>query len=82
MLAIMVVGLFVLFSASDSDWDTVNRQIRNFVIGYGVFLVAAQVRLDTLQRWARAYLGALFLLLLVPFVGVGSKGHSVGSVWA
>ena len=75
MLAIMVMGLFVLFSASDSDWDTVNRQIRNFVIGYGVFLVAAQVRPDTLQRWAPAlYLGALFLLLLVPFVGVGSKG--------
>ena len=75
MLAIMVMGLFVLFSASDSDWDTVNRQIRNFVIGYGVFLVAAQIRPDTLQRWAPAlYLGALFLLLLVPFVGVGSKG--------
>ena len=75
MLAIMVMGLFVLFSASDSDWDTVNRQIRNFVIGYGVFLVAAQVRSDTLQRWAPAlYFGALFLLLLVPFVGVGSKG--------
>ena len=75
MLAIMVMGLFVLFSASDGDWDTVNRQIRNFVIGYGVFLVAAQVRPDTLQRWAPAlYLGALFLLLLVPFVGVGSKG--------
>jgi len=75
MLAIMVMGLFVLFSASDSDWDTVNRQIRNFVIGYSVFLVVAQVRPDTLQRWAPAlYLGALFLLLLVPFVGVGSKG--------
>ena len=75
MLAIMAMGLFVLFSASDSDWDTVNRQIRNFVIGYGVFLVAAQVRPDTLQRWAPAlYLGALFLLLLVPFFGVGSKG--------
>ena len=75
MLAIMVMGLFVLFSASDSDWDTVNRQIRNFVIGYGVFLVVAQVRPDTLQRWAPAlYLGALFLLLLVPFFGVGSKG--------
>ena len=75
VLAIMVMGLFVLFSASDSDWDTVNRQIRNFVIGYGVFLVAAQIRPDTLKRWAPAlYLGALFLLLLVPFVGVGSKG--------
>ena len=75
MLAIMVMGLCVLFSASDSDWNTVNRQIRNFVIGFGVFLLAAQVRPHTLQRWAPAlYLGALFLLLLVPFFGVGSKG--------
>ena len=75
MLAIMTTGLFVLFSASDGDWDTVNRQIRNFLIGLAVLMVVAQIRLDTLQRWAPTlYLGALFLLLLVPFFGVGVKG--------
>ncbi len=75
MLAIMTTGLFVLFSASDGDWDTVNRQIRNFLVGFAVLLVVAQVRLDTLQRWAPTlYLGALLLLLLVPFFGVGAKG--------
>ena len=75
MLAIMTPGLFVLFSASDGDWDTVNRQIRNFLIGLAVLMVVAQIRLDTLQRWAPTlYLGALFLLLLVPFFGVGAKG--------
>ena len=75
MLAIMTTGLFVLFSASDGDWDTVNRQIRNFLIGLAVLMVVAQIRLDTLQRWApMLYLGALFLLLLVPFFGVGVKG--------
>ena len=75
MLAIMTTGLFVLFSASDGDWNTVNRQIRNFLIGLAVLMVVAQIRLDTLQRWAPAlYLGALFLLLLVPFFGVGVKG--------
>ena len=75
MLAIMTTGLFVLFSASDGDWDTVNRQIRNFVVGFAVLLVVAQFRLDTLQRWAPTlYLGALLLLLLVPFFGVGAKG--------
>ena len=75
MLAIMTTGLFVLFSASDGDWGTVNRQIRNFLVGFAVLLVVAQIRLDTLQRWAPAlYLGALFLLLLVPFFGVGAKG--------
>ena len=67
MLAIMAVGLLVLFSASDGDWNTVNRQIRNFVVGFGVLLAVAQIRPDTLQRWApMLYLGALFLLLLIP----------------
>lgn len=75
MLAIMITGLFVLFSASDGDWGTVNRQIRNFVVGFAVLLVVAQIRPDTLQRWAPTlYLGALLLLLLVPFFGVGAKG--------
>ena len=75
ILAIMTTGLFVLFSASDGDWGTVNRQIRNFVVGFVVLLVVAQIRLDTLQRWAPTlYLGALLLLLLVPFFGVGAKG--------
>ena len=75
MLAIMTAGLFVLFSASDGDWETVNRQIRNFVVCFAVLLVVAQIRLDTFQRWAPTlYLGALLLLLLVPFFGVGAKG--------
>ena len=75
MLAIMTMGLLVLFSASEGDWNTVNRQIRNFVVGFGVLLVVAQIRPDTLQRWApMLYIGALFLLLLIPFFGVGAKG--------
>lgn len=75
MVMIMALGLFVLFSASDSDWGTVNRQLRNFIIGFGVLLAVAQVRVDTLQRWAPIlYVGALLLLLLVPFFGVGAKG--------
>ena len=75
VIMIMALGLFVLFSASDSDWGTVNRQLRNFIIGFGVLLAVAQVRVDTLQRWAPIlYLGAVLLLLLVPFFGVGAKG--------
>ena len=75
VLGIMTMGLFVLFSASDGDWDTVSRQIRNFVVGFGVLLVVAQIRLDTVRRWAPAlYLVALLLLLLIPFFGVGAKG--------
>jgi rod shape determining protein RodA len=75
VIMIMALGLFVLFSASDSDWGAVNRQLRNFIIGFGVLLAVAQVRVDTLQRWAPIlYLGALLLLLLVPLFGVGAKG--------
>ena len=75
VIMIMAMGLFVLFSASDSDWGAVNRQVRNFIIGFGVLLAVAQVRVDTLQRWAPIlYFGALLLLLLVPFFGVGAKG--------
>ena len=75
VIMIMALGLFVLFSASDSDWGAVNRQLRNFIIGFGVLLAVAQVRVYTLQRWAPIlYLGALLLLLLVPFFGVGAKG--------
>ncbi len=72
---IMGLGLLVLFSASDGDWDTVNRQLRNLVVGWGALLVAAQVRIDTIQRWSPVlYLFALGLLLLVLWFGVGAKG--------
>ena len=75
VLLIMAFGLFVLFSASDGDWDTVRRQLRNFVIGWGVLLVVAQVRVDTIQRWSPVlYLFALGLLFLVLLFGVGAKG--------
>ena len=47
IITLALTGLFVLFSASDGDWNTVARQARNFVVGFGVFLVIAQIRLDT-----------------------------------
>ena len=75
IITLAAMGMFVLFSAADGDWDTVARQARNFVIGFGVLLVVAQLRLDTLERLApMLYLAALLLLLLVPLFGVGSKG--------
>jgi rod shape determining protein RodA len=75
LFLIMALGSLVLFSASDGDWDTVSRQLRNFVIGWGALLVVAQIRVDTIQRWSPVlYLFALGLLLMVLFFGVGAKG--------
>jgi len=75
LILIMALGLLALFSASDGDWDTVSRQLRNFVVGWGALLVVAQIRVDTIQRWSPVlYLFALGLLLMVLFFGVGAKG--------
>jgi len=75
LILIMALGLLVLLSASDGDWDTVSRQLRNFVVGWGALLVVAQIRVDTIQRWSPVlYLFALGLLLMVLFFGVGAKG--------
>jgi rod shape determining protein RodA len=72
---IMGFGLLVLYSASDGDWDTVSRQLRNLIVGWGALLVVAQVRIDTMQRWSPVlYLFALGLLLMVLGFGVGAKG--------
>ena len=72
---IMGLGLLVLYSASDGDWDTVSRQLRNLIVGWGALLVVAQIRIDTIQRWSPVlYLFALGLLLMVLGFGVGAKG--------
>jgi rod shape determining protein RodA len=72
---IMGLGLLVLYSASNGDWDTVSRQLRNLIVGWGALLVVAQIRIDTIQRWSPVlYLFAVGLLLVVLGFGVGAKG--------
>ena len=72
---IMGLGLLVLYSASGGDWDTVSRQLRNLIVGWGALLVVAQIRIDTIQRWSPVlYLFAVGLLLMVLGFGVGAKG--------
>ena len=72
---IMGLGLLVLYSASNGDWDTVSRQLRNLIVGWGALLVVAQIRIDTIQRWSPVlYLFAVGLLLMVLGFGVGAKG--------
>ena len=75
VLILMIGGLVVLYSGSDSDSGTVIRQIRNQAVGLLAMLFAAQIRLDTYRRWAPAlFFASIFLLVLVPFFGVGAKG--------
>lgn len=75
LLMLMIGGLVVLYSGSDGDWGTVTRQLRNQAVAFAAMLFAAQIRLGTYRRWAPAlFLISVFLLVLVPFVGVGAKG--------
>lgn len=75
LLAISLVGMGVLFSASGESMGTMRRQGIFFLIAYTVMFIVAQVPLDFMRRMAPwAYVGGVVLLILVLLVGVGAKG--------
>lgn len=75
LLVAMAAGLFVLYSASGSDWYYVKRQSIFFCMGFVLMLITAQVNLAFLERWSwAAYLIGLGLLVAVLIIGVGAKG--------
>jgi len=75
ILAVMFAGLWVLYSASSADWDTVLRHLRNQIIALVAMLVVARFRPDTVRRLGpMAFASVVLLLVLVPLVGVGAKG--------
>lgn len=75
LLILTGFGLIVLYSASEGNAGMIKRQAVFFVIAYlGMFSIA-QIRLNYFARWSLLlYLGALVLLVLVLFFGVGAKG--------
>lgn len=85
LLALTVFGLVVLYSASEGDGSLIKRQAIFFTIAYIGLFTVAQIRLDFFSRWSLLfYIGALGLLVLVLFFGVGAKGAqrwlSVGGI--
>jgi len=75
LLSITTFGLIVLYSASGRSVSTLYRQGTFFAIAYGVMFLVAQIDVERIKRGAPiAYVGGLFLLALIPFVGVIAKG--------
>lgn len=75
LMALSVFGLIVLYSASGRSMAMVERQAVYFLIGYGVMLAVAQVRMDIIRRMSPwLYVGGVILLVLVLVMGVGAKG--------
>jgi rod shape determining protein RodA len=75
LMSLTVFGLVVLYSASGRSMEMVERQGMYFLIGYGVMLVLAQVRVDIMCRLSPwLYCCGIVLLVLVLVMGVGAKG--------
>ncbi|MGM8226493.1 rod shape-determining protein RodA [Cellvibrio sp. ARAG 10.3] len=75
LLALTVVGMSVLYSASGESMVTMRRQGTFFLMAYIAMFAVAQVPVGLMRRMAPwAYVGGVILLILVLVVGVGAKG--------
>lgn len=72
LLALMGLGLFVLYSAAEQDMGTVWRQLVRLSLGMAVLLVIVQIPPRYLRIWAPWLFAAVVALLIaVAFMGVG-----------
>jgi rod shape determining protein RodA len=73
LLALSIIGLFVLYSASDQNLDMVIRQGVRLLIAFGVMFLIAQLSPDTIEHWS-PWLYAIGLIMLVAVLLVGEVG--------
>jgi rod shape determining protein RodA len=72
LLALMGIGLMVLYSAAEQDMGTVWRQAVRLGLGVVVMLVLVQIPPRLMQLWAPwLYVAAIVLLIAVWLFGVG-----------
>jgi len=75
IFVLALTGLFVLYSATGQDIGAVQKQAIRLGFGFITMIMLAQLRPQTLQRWApRLYLVGIILLALVLLVGIEVKG--------
>lgn len=75
LLALMIVGLFTIYSAGGQDWALVQRQIIRLGVSVFVMLLLAQVPPMVFRRLSvYIYIVGLALLVAVLVVGVTGKG--------
>ncbi|MDZ7829303.1 MAG: rod shape-determining protein RodA [Halofilum sp. (in: g-proteobacteria)] len=77
LIALSVVGLLVLYSASGESLDRVVQQAVRIGVGFGAMLVAAQIPPRNLRLWSPwlflAGIGLLLWVLLAGTVGGGAQ---------
>jgi rod shape determining protein RodA len=73
LLVLCGFGLLVLYSATNQDMVSVERQLVRLVLAFGLMLALAQVHPDRLRSWSPALYG-LGIVLLVAVLVVGDVG--------
>lgn len=75
LLILVTIGLGILYSAGDKNFDLVTRQAIRIFFGLGLMVCIAQIPPESLQRWAlMSYIVCTILLILVLLMGSESKG--------
>ena len=75
LILLSAVGLFILFSASGEDIQTLYRQSTRIGLGLAVMFFMAQISPQTWKRWTlRLYIIGIVLLVAVVIFGDTSKG--------
>lgn len=77
LVALSVVGLVILYSASGQDMATIQRQLIRLTVAFSLMFLVAQIHPNQMKIWAPwlfiAGLGLLFAVLAVGAVGKGAQ---------
>jgi rod shape determining protein RodA len=75
LIAIAMIGMVILYSASNQSLHTIERDLVRLGLGFGIMLVFAQISPQKYQQWAPwIYAIGLLLLVLVLFIGKSDRG--------
>jgi rod shape determining protein RodA len=75
ILFTMLVGLFVLYSASGQNFERINSQLINIAVAFGLMWIVTNIQPQHLERIAPAlYLLGILLLIAVAVFGHVSHG--------
>ncbi len=75
LIALMIIGLFVLYSAVGGNVDIIKKQALRMVLSLAIMFLIAQVPPRLFKQWSFGlYLGTVVLLILVLWIGDIGKG--------
>lgn len=75
LLTLSALSMIVLYSASAADFNMLIRHALRLLLGFAILFAVAQLRPETLSRWAPVFFAVgMILLIAVLLVGTTAKG--------